>query len=346
MEGVRTAVASEEVVRIPCRLQGARGESTHYDVRIVRSGPDHVVCIVRDVTRETNSEEDLARGRKLEAIGQLAAGLAHEINTPLQYIGDNLEFARNAVPSLLSLIDDFHRILGPEWPPETAAAIARREEDADLPFLREALQASLSGVVDGLASIARTVQAMKPFENASGQGRVAVDLNVIVENAVVVATRGWTQFVEIFMKLDRQLPQVHCIPGEVAQAVMNLATNAAQAVADKVAGLGGKGRITVETLHKPDEGMIEIRVDDDGVGIPESIRAKIFDPFFSTRPPGKGSGQGLAQVHAAIIRMHGGSVDFHSQEGKGATFLVKIPLREGSVTSALAAADDGGGRTL
>jgi signal transduction histidine kinase len=129
------------------------------------------------------------------------------------------------------------------------------------------------------------------------------------------------------MSLDDRLPPVPCIPGEIAQVVMNLVINAAQAIAEKVGNSGGKGLITIETLHRPAGDLVEIHVKDDGVGIPETIRGKVFDPFFTTRPPGQGAGQGLAQVHAAVVRQHGGRVDFDSVEGKGTTFVIKLPTR-------------------
>jgi two-component system, NtrC family, sensor kinase len=169
---------------------------------------------------------------------------------------------------------------------------------------------------------------MKTFENAGSQEHVPVDLNPIVGNAAIVATRAWSQFIDVCPNLDDKLPLVLCIPGEIAQAVMNLAANAAQAIADKVGRSGTRGTITVATLHKPTDGMVEIRISDDGVGIPEAIRAKVFDPFFTTRPPGQGSGQGLAQVHAAVVRQHDGTVDFESRVGAGTTFVVRLPLRK------------------
>jgi signal transduction histidine kinase len=181
--------------------------------------------------------------------------------------------------------------------------------------------------MEGLANIASIVQAMKTFETAGRQERIRVDLNPIIKNAAIVATRAWSEIVELSMSLDDRLPPVSCIPGEIAQVVMNLVINAAQAIAAKVGKSGAKGQITIETLHRPADESVEIRVKDDGSGIPEAIRGRVFDPFFTTRPPGQGAGQGLAQVHAAVVRQHGGSVDFDSIEGKGTTFVVRLPLR-------------------
>ncbi len=326
MECIETAGGRDEVVQIPCRLQRTGSDPTDYEVRIMSSGVDQAVCIVRDVTRERSNEEQLARGRKLEAIGQLAAGLAHEINTPLQYIGDNIEFARDSIPTLLALIDDLHSLAAEHLPAEVTAAMARKEQEIDLPYLRDSLAPALQRGLEGLAGIAGIVQAMKTFETAGRQERIRADLNPIIKNAAIVATRAWSEFVQVSMNLDDKLPPVPCIPGEIAQVIMNLVINAAQAIADRVGKSGAKGRITIETLHRPADGMVEIRVKDDGVGIPDAIRTRIFDPFFTTRPPGQGAGQGLAQVHAAVVRQHGGSVAFDSIEGAGTTFVVRLPL--------------------
>lgn len=331
MKCIETAGRSGEVMQIPCRLHTSAAEPTDYEIRIVGSGVDQAVCIVRDVTREKTNEEQLARGRKLEAIGQLAAGLAHEINTPLQYIGDSVGFAKEAFSSMLSLIDDFRKVAAEQLPPHVAAALARKEQEIDLLYLREAMEPSLSRVLEGLASIASIVQTMKTFESAGRQERIRVDLNPILENAAIVATRAWSQSVELSVHLDDKLPPVPCIPGEIAQVMMNLVINAAQAVADKVGRSGKKGHIKVKTIHKPADELVEISVGDDGVGIPEAIRGKIFDPFFTTRPPGQGSGQGLAQVHAAVVLLHGGSVDLNSVQGNGTTFIVRLPLRDPAI---------------
>jgi signal transduction histidine kinase len=325
---IQTVVQRKEAAQIPCRLRHVTGEPVDYDVRIVHSGNDEAICIIRDVTRERSAEEQMARAKKLEAIGQLAAGLAHEINTPLQYVSDNLEFAKDTIPLVLELIDDYRGVLGSGNPvrADAMAAISAKEESVDLPYVRGALAGVIGSGLDGLAQIARIVRAMKTFEDVGQQGRAQVDLNVIVENATVVVSHVWNPLAELSLRLAPDLPLVACIAGEIAQTVMNLVTNAAQAIADKAGGSGRKGQITVETLYQPASESVEIRVTDDGVGIPEAIQGKIFDPFFTTRPVGQGSGQGLAQVHSAVVRLHGGTIQVDSRPGEGACFLVRLPL--------------------
>lgn len=331
MDAIRVAGEHEDVVQIQCRLGPSREAPADYDVRVVRSGGDEAICIVRDVTKEKSAEEQLARGKKVEAIGRLAAGLAHEINTPLQYIGDNLHFAKDAVTPLLALLDDYRKVVqtGKPASTEVMATLGAKEEAVELPYLRESLATIIGNGLDGMEQIARIVRAMKTFEDVGRQERTNVDLNAIVENATVVASHFWNPVAELSMRLADDLPAVPCVANEIAQVVMNLLVNAAQAITDKIGKSGTnckKGKISIETLRRPDTDSVEIRVTDDGVGIPEAIRGNIFDPFFTTRQVGQGSGQGLAQVHFVVVRVHGGTIDFDSREGEWTRFSVSLPL--------------------
>ncbi len=327
-KSIATAASRREVVEISCRIHTPPAEARNYEVRIVGSGPDEAVCILRDVTRQKRIEEQLERGHKLDAIGQLAAGLAHEINTPLQYIGDNIQFVQDSIPALLSLIDGYRVVLDPQGASssEAKASMELKEAELDLPFVSQALPDAVQTVQGGLERISKIVRAMKAFEDVGRQGRAPIDLNSIVENATVVAMNAWRRSSDLSLILAPNLPLVMCIAGEIAQVILNLVTNAAQAVADKHGVTGTKGHIFVETV-RPDADFVEVRVTDDGVGIPEAVRPKVFDPFFTTRPLGQGTGQGLAQVHSAVVRLHQGSVHFDTKEGGGTTFVVRLPLR-------------------
>ena len=160
---------------------------------------------------------------------------------------------------------------------------------------------------------------------------VPTDLNALVENATVVSANSWRDVADLVLRLDPTLPPLDCVPGEIAQVILNLVANASLAIADKVGTSGKKGALMIVTRRNGQD--IELRVADDGVGIPESIRPRIFDPFFTTRPVGKGTGQGLAQVHTAVVKLHGGSVRCESQEGLGTTFVVRLPAQRPAVKS-------------
>jgi PAS domain S-box-containing protein len=333
LAAVSLASSRDEVTLIPCRQTTPQGEERHSEIRVMRSGKDEAICIIRDVTREKAIEEHLSRRQKLEAIGQLAAGIAHEINTPMQYIGDNLYFAKETLPDLLGLLDAYQAAIRENTtsaiPSQVVALLAEREAAVDLAYLRETLPQLFSSALEGVARVTKIVGAMKTFENVGWQVRAPMDLNALVENAVVVSTNVWTSVAEISLHLDPSLPFVDCVAGEIGQGILNLVANAAQAIADKVGTSGRKGVLAITT--RPLKQDVELRVSDDGIGIPEGIRERVFDPFFTTRAVGEGTGQGLAQVHTAVVKLHGGSVRFESTVGLGTTFIVRLPVHRPTV---------------
>ena len=320
-----------EVEVIPCRLKNKAGDTAHLEIRVIRSAEDESVCIVRDITREKQVEQQLARSKEMEAIGHLAAGLAHEINTPLQYIGDNLHFVKDLLPELLDLVQGYNALLakGAMATEADRSQLAEAEAKMDLDFTREAMGSVIGNAMAGIAQIEKIVRAMKVFENVGKLERAPVDLNVVVDNATVVATNAWSKVAELSLRLATGLPFVPCIASEITQVVINLVVNAAQAIAAKFGANGIMGHIVVETVDDRARGFVEIRVTDDGEGIREEIRDKIFDPFFSTRPVGHGTGQGLARVQSSVIGQHGGTVEFSSEVGKGTVFTARLPLAVG-----------------
>jgi PAS domain S-box-containing protein len=333
MTAISAAASRDEMTVIPSRMTTPEGGEVHNEIRVVRSGEDEAVCIIRDVTREKEAEEHLSRGQKLQAIGQLAAGMAHEINTPIQYIGDNLHFAKEAIPDLLGLVEAYHTAIqesaASAIPATVLAQLSEREATVDVTYLRETLPGALASALEGVAQVSKIVRAMKTLEDVGRQVRVPTDLNALVENATVVATNAWNNAAELILRLDPTLPFVDCVTGEIAQVILNLVANAAQAIADKVGNSGIKGTLVITTSQHGQD--VELRVSDDGVGIAESIRPRIFDPFFTTRPVGKGTGQGLAQIHSAVVKLHRGSIRFESQVGMGTTFIVRLPVRTPTV---------------
>lgn len=335
LAAVSAASSRDEMTVIPSHLTTSDGEEIHNEIRVVRSGEDEAVCIIRDVTREKEAEEHTSRSQKLQAIGELAAGIAHEINTPMQYIGDNLHFVKEAIADLLGLAEAYCTAIresaGLAIPATVVERLFQHESTVDVAYLREALPGALSSAMEGVGRVSKIVRAMKTFEDVGRQVCVPTDLNALVENATVVSTNSWRDVADLVLRLDPTLPLLDCVPGEIAQVILNLVANASLAIADKVGTSGKKGALMIATSRKGQD--IELRVADDGVGIPKSIRPRIFDPFFTTRPVGKGTGQGLAQVHAAVVKLHGGSVRCESQEGLGTTFVVRLPVQRPAVKS-------------
>jgi PAS domain S-box-containing protein len=306
----------------------ASGSAIHYEVRVVRSGDDESVCIVRDVTEQRELEERLLQTQKLGAIGQLAAGVAHEINTPMQFIGDNLHFVRGAIGELLALFERYqaaaneaeHVPLGSVKLEELKLATA----DADFEYAREALPQALERSLTGVERVTAIVRAMKTFSHPGGDKLAPTDLRGLIESTVMVATNEWKYVAEVELELDPNLPAVPCVAGEVNQVILNLIVNASHAIADVVGSTGEKGRIGISASS--DETHAEIRISDSGTGIPEAARAKVFEPFFTTKEVGRGTGQGLSMAYNCIVKRHHGAISFETELSVGTTFIIRLPL--------------------
>jgi PAS domain S-box-containing protein len=295
-------------------------------------GTDGFLVLGSDVTEHKTLEEQLRQAQKLEAIGQLAAGIAHEINTPTQYVGDNARFLQDAfrgLDGLFSCVSQLRSAVTREEPVTTdqLQELDREAERADLDFLREEIPIAIGQSLEGVQRVTRIVRAMKEFSHPS-EAKVATDLNRAIETTMIVAQNELKYVADTQTELDPQLPLVPCLPGEVNQVILNLLINAAHAIADVVGEGCGKGVITVST-SLVDDG-VEIRVTDTGTGIPESARAHVFEPFFTTKQVGRGTGQGLSIAHAVIVKKHHGQIWFETATGQGTTFFVRLPLVAGS----------------
>ena len=266
-----------------------------------------------DITERKAAEERMASSDRLESIGRLAAGVAHEINTPIQYLNDSVSFIREGVGELLAYIDKLHAAM----PPPQGA-------DEDVEYLREELPPAMTRVADGLQRIAVIVRSMKHFSHADQREMSAVDLNASIESTLVIARGEYKDVADLETNYSA-LPPVICHGGQINQVVLNLVVNSAHAIADFVKKHGGRGKITMSTSVDGDNVLIKIT--DTGGGIPEGIRARIFDPFFTTKEVGRGTGQGLSIVRNTIVKGHGGQLDFDCEMGKGTTFRVRLPIQ-------------------
>ena len=266
-----------------------------------------------DITERKAAEERLASSDRLESIGRLAAGVAHEINTPIQYLNDSVSFIREGVEELLAYIDKLH-----------ASMPAKPTENEDVEYMREELPPALTRVADGLSRIAEIVRSMKHFSHADQREMSAVDLNVAIASTLVMARSEYKDVADVETDYAT-LPPITCHGGQINQVVLNLVVNSAHAIADLVGKNGGRGKITVKTSVEPEHVLISIT--DTGGGIPEGIRVRIFDPFFTTKEVGRGTGQGLSIARNVIVKGHGGQLDFDTEMGKGTTFHVRLPLQ-------------------
>jgi len=285
------------------------------------------VAVIRDITERVCLERQLHQAQKLESVGQLAAGIAHEINTPTQYVGDNMQFLKSAFASLMNVADSGAGLLDqvragrvPDEAREQAEATFRK---ARLEFLRDEVPGALEQSVDGLERIARIIGAMREFSHPARE-KTLLNVNRAIETTLTVTTSEWKYVADLCTEFDPELPAVPCLPGEFNQVIMNVVVNAARAIADAVGDSGDRGVISVTTARVEDG--VEICISDTGVGMPEEVQARIFDPFYTTRGVGEGIGQGLSIAYTVIVEKHGGSIEVDSAVGRGTTLTIRLPL--------------------
>jgi PAS domain S-box-containing protein len=305
-------------------VQNERGEITHF------------VAIKRDVTQEKILESQLVQAQKMESIGQLAAGIAHEINTPTQFVGDNTRFLQDAFVDLQGLLAKY-AVLAEccrtgSVTPEIVADAEAAAKQADLDYLQEEIPRAIAQALEGVERVTKIVRAMKDFSHPGGEGMEAVDLNKAIESTITVARNEWKYVAEVVTDFDPALPLVPCFLGDFNQVILNIIINATHAIADVVGdGATGKGTITVSTRH--DGRWAEIRVRDTGTGIRPEYRAKVFDHFFTTKEVGKGTGQGLAIAYSVVTEKHGGTITFETEMGEGTTFIIRLPVEREQATA-------------
>jgi signal transduction histidine kinase len=257
-----------------------------------------------EVAARERVELELRHAQKLEAIGRLAAGVAHEINTPIQFVSDSIEFVRENIGDLIG------RGGGPSPAP-----------DSDEAYLTEHVPKALALASDGCQRVATIVRSMKQLAHPGSDEVSSVDLNAAITAALEVSRHEYKLVADVETRLA-MLPPAPCIGGEINQVLLNLITNAAHAIEDRYRGTERRGQITVASSI--DARGISISIGDDGVGIPPEIRDRIFDPFFTTKAVGRGTGQGLA-IARSILERHGGELVFTTELGRGTTFTIRLP---------------------
>jgi signal transduction histidine kinase len=286
--------------------------------------------LVREAAARKKLEIQRIQAQKLEAVGQLAAGIAHEINNPVQFVTDNTQFVQQACQRILPVLAVGRQLLQEAQAGSCSAEVleaARRVMAADdLDFLCQETPRAITDALGGLERIAGIVQAMRDFAHPGTAEKGLLSLNEVVGNLVTVSRSEWTQVAEMKLDLDPTLPSVPCLPGAINQALLNIIINAAHAVSAVTEAGGAMGRIRIQT--RVCGVFAEVRIEDSGPGIPESIQHRIFEPFFTTKPMGRGTGQGLAIAHSIIVQQHGGELTFESEPGAGTTFVVRLPLRD------------------
>ncbi|MFA7147663.1 MAG: PAS domain S-box protein [Syntrophomonadaceae bacterium] len=287
--------------------------------------------VFQDITEQQQHQTQQALSQKLESIGQLAAGIAHEINTPMQYVGDNIYFMEDALSDLIPLVVEYRKLVnecelvGNKI--ELVREIHHREQQIDLDYLQEELPRALEQSREGIDRVRKLVLTMKDFAHPSSGIKAFADLNKGVQSTIQISINEWKYYAELQAELSPNLPLVYCVIDEINQAVLNLIVNSTHAIRDAVnTGRYTKGLIQVKTRQEGDDVAIEIA--DNGGGIPAEVKYLIFDPFFTTKDVGKGTGQGLTITHDIIVNKHGGRITLESEENKGTRFTLYLPVKE------------------
>lgn len=290
------------------------------------------VFSLRDLTDEQRHAEEqkmlevrLRQAQKMEAIGQLAAGIAHEINNPIQFVGNNTTFLQSTFADLTRLIEAQQQALEKCASSEQVKEVRQVAEEIDYEYIKGEVPEAITQTLEGVRRVSDIVKAMKDFSHPGTKNRQRADMNKAVGDAILVARNEWKYNSEIVTDLDPALPNVLCLAGEVNQAILNILVNAAHAINEAVAKKRrDKGIIKISTRTHEDE--VQIVIEDNGCGIPKRIQDRIFEPFFTTKEVGKGTGQGLAITYDTIVRKHNGRITFNSVENEGTTFVISLPI--------------------
>ena len=278
------------------------------------------VLLGLDITEQKIIESQLSQAQKLESIGQLAAGIAHEINTPLQYINDNTKFLNESFKDLIVVLNDIKSNKIKDMNDLTTTL-----NNIDIDFLIDEIPEAIKQTIDGIKSVVKIVRAMKDFSHPGQNEMQLSNINRAIENTIIVSKNEWKYVADIQTDLDQETPDILCHSAELNQVFLNIIINAAHAIEEKFAG-SKNGKINISTNH--DSKHVIINITDNGTGIPKKIINNIFDPFFTTKGVGKGTGQGLAIAYNVINEMHSGKLVVETEEGEGTKFIIKLPLRQ------------------
>jgi len=305
--------------------------------------PIRMMGLVVDITESKLAEEERksldaqnSLSQKLESVGRLASGVAHEINTPMQFITDNTQFLRRAMTSLTEVTVAYQAVgemvASGKDPVESLALARAAEETSELNYLLDEIPRTFDETMSGLQRVTQIIKSLKEFAHPNQSSKQPADLNKAINTTIVVSRHEWKYVAEVVTEFDLDLPMIPLRIDEMNQVMLNLIVNAAHAIGDALKQRGeAKGQITIRT--KQAENNVLIDVQDNGTGIPESAQVHIFEPFFTTKGVGKGTGQGLAIIRT-IIKSHDGSINFTTEPGKGTTFHIRLPLSVPSETPA------------
>ena len=341
-ESCRVILDSEDGIREAEEYVGRRADGSEFVLEMTISSieddaAETMVVFIRDRTKRKNMASQLALSPRMESVGQLAAGIAHEINTPIQYVGDNAKFLQDAFGDIQELLEMYdwlsnwlaNSLTASDSTRQLVDQIENHKESVDLEFIRDEVPQAIAQTISGADRVASIVRAMKEFSHPGSEQQSAFDVNHALESTITVSRNEWKYVAKVETDFCTTLPPCFGYPGDLNQAFLNMIVNAAHAIEHRTTeDKEHEGIIRVSTAQEPD--WIVIRISDTGCGIdPENIN-RIYDQFFTTKPVGKGTGQGLALTHGVIVEKHGGRLDVESKVGVGTTFTIRIPRQDES----------------
>jgi PAS domain S-box-containing protein len=294
---------------------------------MVISGEIQFSALARDISKRKIMEQQLRQSQKLESIGQLAAGIAHEINTPTQYVSDNINFLKKAVGHVLQALEMYRSIAESSASKEHQEQLRNLEEmlqKAKFDFIKEEIPKAIDQSHEGLKRVTKIVSAMKSFSHPSEGKKCFINVVESIETTVTICRNEWKYIADIQYEYTDPVPQVAVLPDEFNQVILNLIVNSAHAINDTLNSEKKMGVILISI--DSDESYLIIKIKDDGAGIPKNIQDKVFEPFFTTKKVGEGTGQGLSMVYSVIVDKHNGLLELDSEEGEGTCFILKLPL--------------------
>lgn len=336
-QNLEKAINSNSTVNLEYRIHNNKGEPIW--VREITTpitsdeGSKKLAGIYYNITSFKNADQErekmqkeLVQSQKLELVGQLAAGIAHEINTPAQFISDNLMFLQESVDEVLGLFKNINKRIIKEEDNLLTTDLKSLMDDIDMPYLEEEIPSALHQSYEGITSVAKIIRAMKNYSHP-GESFELVDINASMESTITICSSEWKYFSKMEKNFDENLPMVECVAGDINQVVLNIIVNAAHAIVEKYSDPDNlEGKIIVQTKHINDSVIIEII--DNGNGMPENVKDRIFDQFFTTKKAGIGTGQGLSIAHRLIFEKHSGNIEVDSTEGIGTTFRITLPISQ------------------
>ena len=286
------------------------------------------LAVKENITEQIKMKNQLDLSRKMEAIGQLAAGVAHEINTPMQFISDNVRFLKTAFEDFIKYYwevgKEIKSEIGDELTQKIEKIIARYKEKYDINYIMEEIPSAIEQTNEGIERVTKIIKTMKDFSHPSTGQKAPADINKAINDTILISRNVWKYVAELETDLCEEPPLITCEIDQINQVLLNIIVNAAQAIEEKN-GKNAKEKGLIKIHTECDDEFLTIKISDNGVGIPSENIDKIFEPFFTTKQVGKGTGQGLALAHDIIVNKHGGTIEVESEEGKGTLFIIKLP---------------------